>query len=322
MAFANKQFLEAWSRATIFELRQKNLWANLMTNTGTAPWVAGAAESHIPKPIWTNVAAADRARGAAWSTATEISQSLVDFKRTGGSMVSNEVLWEDSVEVPWALIDDLRSRQAYEMAKRWDAQLYAYLTGKTGIADADAASYGSATKYVGITAPYAPTGTGADRMIFEALDDYQLKLQRANALDGVGDRVGQAYAVMPPELFRVLRRDMVDRKLDWDVMTEGLFRTGSILAGGKAFQGRLLGIDIFSWNGIAVPTSGNWTFVCGARAGMAAAVRPALVQFFAPKENQVSTKAAYLSRQTHEFGQAMLDSSVFAEVAIAGPPAA
>ena len=318
MAFASGEWLEAWSRATIFELRQRSIWANLMTNTGTAPWVSGAAEVNIPKPVWTNAAAADRARGGDWDAATQVAQDLVIFKRTGGSQVVNSVLWEDSLEVPWPLINDLRSRQAYEMAKRHDAQLYAYLIGANGISTANAKTYGSATKYVSRTAPYEVTGTGAEQMIFEALDDYQLKLQRADALDGVGDRVGQAYAVMPPELFRVLRKDMVKRELDWDLMTAELFRSGGILAGGKAFQGRLLGIDIFSWNGIAVPSSGDWKLVCGARAGMAAATRPALVQFFSPAENQVSSAAGYLSRQTHEFGQAMLDSSVFTEVTIEG----
>ena len=318
MTFATGEWLEAWGRGTVFELRQKTVLANLMSSTGTAPWVAGAAEVHIAKPIWTAAAAATRARGGVWEDATEVSQDTVVFKRTGGSQLSNSVLWEDALEVPWSLIDDLRARQGYELAKRFDEQLYTYLVGANGIDSSNALTVGTASVTISRTKPYAPTGTNAEQIIFEALDDFQLKLQRANALDGVGESIGQAYAIMPPELFRVLRLDMAKRDLGWDIMTAELFRTGGVLAGGKAYQGRLLGIDILSWNGIAVPSSGDWKFVCGARAGMAAATRPALVQFFSPAENQVSTTPGYLSRQTHEFAQVMLDSNVFTEVTVKG----
>ena len=317
MAFATGEWLEAWARATIFELRRKSLWINLMNSEGTAPWIAGAKEVSLPKPVWTEAAATNRARGGDWATAAEVGQDTVIFKRTGGSQVANNVLWEDAIEIPWPLIDELRSRQAYEIAKRLDDQLYTYLVGSSGIASADEVTYGTATRYIARAAPYTATGTKAGELIWEALDDYQLKLERANALDGVGDSVGQMYAVLPPELFRVLREDMEARKLSWDLMTSELFRSGGILSGGKPYQGRLLGIDIFSWNGIAVPGSGeDWKMVCGARAGMAAAARPALVQFFSPSENQISTAVGYLSRQTHEFGQAMLASNVFTEATI------
>lgn len=317
MAFATGEWLEAWARATILELRRKSLWANLMNGDGTAPWIAGAREVSIPKPTWTDAAAADRARGGDWATATDIEQDTVIFKRTGGSQVVNNVLWEDALEIPWPLIDELRSRQAYEIAKRLDDQLYAYLIGANGIAAADAVTYGTSSRYISRTAPYTVSGTNAIQMVYEALDDYQLKLERANAIDGVGDSVGQVYAVMSPELFRVLREDIEKRKLNWDLLTSELYRTGGILSGGRPFQGRLLGIDIFSWNGISVPGAGeDWTMICGARAGMAAATRPSLVQFFSPPENQISTAPGYLSRQTHEFGQAMLASGLFTEVTI------
>ena len=78
------------------------------------------------------------------------------------------------------------------------------------------------------------------------------------------------------------------------MLTADLLRTGSVLASAE-FQGRLFGIDIFTWNGIAIPTgTANWKMLAGVRAGAYANVRPVLNQFFSPSENQVSTKPAYL----------------------------
>ena len=70
MAFASGEYLEAWSRTTTLELRQKSMMLTILGSQGTEAWVSGAATVHIPKPTFTNVAAAsNRGRGADWKTA-------------------------------------------------------------------------------------------------------------------------------------------------------------------------------------------------------------------------------------------------------------
>ena len=321
MAFADGEYLEAWARSTVIELRQKSIWLTLLSKEGTESWVSGAAKVHIPKPTYTNTVAAARARGGDWQTADQIAQDTVEFARVGGGDVSNEVLAEDALEIPWPLIDKLRSRQAFELSKYADAELYKWLIGADGLATDRDESYGTDTnKFISRVAPYPPSGNNtantnlAKALVYDTIKGFELELQRADALDGVGDAVGQKWMVMPPELFRSLRDYMLGQKLSWDLLTASLLTGGGILGG---FQGRLLGIDIFTWNGIEVPTgTADWKIIAGCRAGAHANVRPVLNQFFAPAENQVSSKPAYLSRMTMEFGAAMAENSVFQEISI------
>ena len=203
MAFASGEFLEVWSRTTTAELRQKSIWLNLLSKTGTEGWVTGAAKVSIPKPTWTNAAAANRARGGAWATAADISQDTVEFSRSGGVQVANEVLTEDALEIPWPLIDDLRSRQGYEMSKKIDEGLYVWITGGSGISTS--VTYGTAGDvFISRVSPFLAKGDTAantllaKRLMYDIVDAFHLKLQRADALDGIGDPVGQKYIVMPP----------------------------------------------------------------------------------------------------------------------------
>ena len=227
------------------------------------------------------------------------------------------------MEIPWPLIDKLRSRQAYELSKYADEETYKWLIGVNGLAATQDVSLGTATNvYIDRDSPWQPDGNNnaniviARRLVYDAIKGFSLKLQRANALDGVGDAVGQKWMIMPPELFATLRDYMLSQKLGWDLLTESLLRQGSVL-GTAEYHGRLFGIDIFSWNGIAIPTgTDDWKMVAGVRAGAYANVRPVINQFFSPSENQVSTKPAYLSRMTMDFGAAIGEGGVFSEISI------
>ena len=319
MAFASGEYLEAWSRSTTLELRQKSMMLTILGKDGTDAWVSGAATVHIPKPTFTNVAAANRARGGDWKTAQDIAQDTVDFARIGGANVSNEVIAEDAIEIPWPLIDQLRSRQSYELAKQIDATLYSWITGGSGIGSGTAqnVTYGTAgTNFIARTSPWRGNNDASNKLVYDAIEAFELYLQRADALDGIGDAVGQKWMVMPPEVFRALRVHMLKVDLHWDLLTASLLSGGSVL-GGAQYQGRLLGIDIFTWNGISIPTgSGNWKFIAGCRAGAYANTRPTINQFFDPSENQVSSKPAYLSRMAMEAGAAMGEVGVFQEINI------
>ena len=60
----------------------------LLSKEGTESWAGGgAAKVQIPKPTYTNTAAAARARGGDWKTATDIAQDTVEFTRIGGGNV-------------------------------------------------------------------------------------------------------------------------------------------------------------------------------------------------------------------------------------------
>ena len=52
MAFASGEYLEAWSRSTTLELRQKSMMLTILGSAGTEAWVSGAAKVHIPKPYF------------------------------------------------------------------------------------------------------------------------------------------------------------------------------------------------------------------------------------------------------------------------------
>ena len=319
MAFASGEYLEAWSRSTTLELRQKSMMLTILSKDGTDSWVSGASKVHIPKPTFTEAAAASRARGGDWQAATEIAQDTVDFARIAGADVSNEVLAEDAHEIPWPLIDQLRSRQAYELSKQIDKSLYSWIIGNSGIGSGTPqnVTYGTAgTNFISRTTPWRGNNAASNKLVYESIEAFELYLQRADALDGIGDAVGQKWMVMPPEVFRALRVYMLAEDLHWDLLTQSLLSGGSVL-GGAQYQGRLLGIDIFTWNGIAIPTgTNNWKYIAGTRAGAYANVRPVLNQFFDPSENQVSSKPAYLSRMTMEAAAAMGEVGVFQEINI------
>ena len=317
MAFASGEYLEAWSRSTTLELRQKSMMLTILSKEGTDSWVSGAAKVHIPKPTFTNASASNRARGGDWKAATEIAQDTVEFARIGGANVSNEVLAEDALEIPWPLIDKLRSRQSFELAKQLDSTLYSWIIGTNGIPSGGAVTYGSAgTNFIARTSPWRGNNDASNKLVYDAIEAFELLLQRADALDGIGDAVGQKWMVMPPEIFRALRVHMLKVDLHWDLLTASLLSGGSVL-GGAQYQGRLLGIDIFTWNGVAIPTgTSNWKFIAGCRAGAYANVRPSINQFFDPSENQVSSKPAYLSRMAMETAAAMGEGSVFQEITI------
>ena len=134
------------------------------------------------------------------------------------------------------------------------------------------------------------------------IEDFALKAERVNANVAESESVGLAWSIMPPEIMQALMRYMKDSGLSWDVLTADLLRNNSVLAGRIQYRGRLKGIDLFSWNGISVPTgTGNWTGLNGMREGAFANVRSVVAQFFEPSVNQVSTMPAHLLRQAGDY---------------------
>ncbi|WP_419923572.1 hypothetical protein, partial [Candidatus Poriferisocius sp.] len=94
------------------------------------------------------------------------------------------------------------------------------------------------------------------------------------------------------------------------------------------YKGRLFDIDIFSWNGIPIPTTAgantfalrgrNWPVLCGVSAGAAAAIRAPLVQYWTPETNQISDNPEHLLRQVGDYGYLTLEPSLFTYASIDG----
>ena len=320
MAYESADYRKVWASSTVVELRQQAIWLNLTSQRHTGPWVAGANSVFIPKPDWSasgteGVQAATRARGADWATARAGDQDVVTFTRSGGYSTSNEVLWEDAVELPWPAVERTRSRQTYEMGKQIDGAIYTAIRG--GLGSGSKTKFGSDTNSIARTAPYAAANDTARAYPREILDAFALKMERADA-DGPGDSVGTRYAVMAPEIFTVFALDMLKEGYGWDLLTADLIRNNSVLAA-AGFKGRYKGIDVMSWNGVSIPTGAtDWIINCGAREGVAADVRPPLVQFMTPEQNQVSTKPANLLRQAGDYGYAELTETLLHEYSIDG----
>ena len=327
MAYTTEDYLAAWAAQTTVELRRETLMMSLTTQTGTERWVAGARNVSIPKPDWAynstdseGVRASARARGGDWASALEGDQSIINFTRSGGFSSANKIDAEDVMELPWPVLEQTRSRQAYEMRKEIESAVYAIITAAIA-AETSTPNFealGSNTNNISRTTGKAATSAAA-ALIYDAIDDFSLKLADQD-VDGAGDAVGQKYIIMRPNLFRILREYMVDKGLSWDQLTRDLLVNNSVLVG-RGYQGRLLGIDIFSWTGIPAPSStaasnsaanraSNHQMLAGVRMAVAANVRSVIAQYFTPSTNQVEDNPSYLFRQAGDYGAVVLEPNL------------
>ena len=317
MAYTNEDYLLAFSARTVEQLRQEPIWMNLTTqDADTSRWSSGAHTVRIPVPDWAvnttptpdeGVATSTRARGAGWATANRGDQSVLNFTRSGGFSISNEILYEDVIELPWDVLAETRARQQYEMNKSLDEAIYAAVLA--GVANSDTTRIGTAGGSGTFLRPAAPYSAMGDvgKLIADVIDDFSLKCQMMNVNSNVSDSVGRKYIVMNPAVFRQLIVHMRAQGYSYDPLTSDLLRNNTVLAG-AGYMGRLNGIDIISWNGATVPAAGatagtnDWKILCGVNAAWKADVRPPVVQTFTPSTNQTSTSIAHLFRQAADYG--------------------
>ena len=248
MAIASADLTELWAATTTVELREDtSLMLRLLSQEHTAGWVNGAKTVNIPKPNYAQndtpnpdegVVASSRDRGGDWATARRLDQDLVELTRSGGFSTSNEVPMEDQIETNWNPVEKARSRQGYELARQINRGIYSGLRG--GISSSNQESYGTAgTEFISRTAPYrgtAPTGTDPNEVVFNMLEDFALKAERANANVAESESVGMAWSIMPPEIFQALSRYMKDSGLSWDELTRQLLVDNSVLVNGIGFR--------------------------------------------------------------------------------------
>ena len=178
MALALADRLKAYSAVTAIELREKTLAYNLFDRSWESDWVAGAHSVQVGIPDWDDatdgVTPTTRARGGNWAAAKKIDADTVDLLRSGGYSVSNNIDYEDVLEIPWATVERMRSRQVYKMRKDIDDAIFdvALAATPTGAANLITGGASGAT-FVSRTAPYAATvagepgasGTGGHRAV-------------------------------------------------------------------------------------------------------------------------------------------------------------
>ena len=322
MAIASADLLQLWSSTTAAELRDETIMLQLTTQAGTDGWVSGASSVKIPAPTWGDpdgsqtegVKAESRSRGGDWPDEIEIDQGLHTFERRGGYATANKVAWEDALELPWAAVEETRSRQRYAMRWRIDQAIHTTIRALTGVTDT---TFGSTTNYIRRTSPFNPATTAAARIPQDILNSFDRQLQRSNA-NGPGDSVGNRWCLMPPEIFDVFTDGLLEGGYGWDPLTEDLIRNNSVLVE-QGYRGRYKGIDVFAFNGLSVPGSAattRWGVTCGVQGAYAANVRAPVVQYFTPEENQVTDEPAHLLRQAGDWGGVSLHKNLILKASI------
>ena len=321
MAIASEDRLKVWSAQTAVELRQKALMYNLLDHSWEAPWVAGAENVTIPIPNWVHasdgVTAATRARAGDWEAANAISSDVVKLGRSGGYSLSNEVLWEDALELPWDAVGRTRSRQVYAMAQAIDIAMYTAAHTAAGMT----ITAGTAgTVFVSNSAPYNYTVPATGRHpVLQAIEAFALIAYRANVIDGEGSPTGGAgrpFIVLQPELTMSLSQYMEAQGIHFDPLSAELLKENPSSMMGQ-YMGNLRGVGVYSWNALVVPTgSTNWLAYAGIREAVAVGIRPPVVQYFPPETNQVSSEPAHIMRQAGDYAIIEVFNSLHRKIVI------
>ena len=307
MATASEDRLQAWSANTVIELREKSLALALFDSSWESEYMNGAESVTITKPVWApsgsdGVQVNARNRGANWGGRRGHAQDVVKLARIGGYDVSNVILWEDAVELPWPVVERTRSRQVYEAAHYVDTAVF-----DNALAGASQTiSIGAADTYrVQKTFPYAADiPAGSDHPVYAAIQSFSLAMYRANAISGEGSPTGAAgtpFMILQPELIASLRSWLLNKGLSFDALTAEILRENPGMAEALGYVGNLSGVRLYAWNHLAIATGVNWpNGYAGITQAYAVGQREPLVQYFTPQENQTS-EPGHLLRQLGEF---------------------
>ena len=221
------------------------------------------------------------------------------------------------VEIPWALVERTRNRQAYQLRYDIDKSIYDSVSGLPS----QTISAGTAgSTYVPVTAPYTATiASGVDHPLMSAIDEFAIAMYRANAIDGEGTptgSVGRPFMIVHPELIASLRKWLRNLGLSFDPLTQEILSQNPGVAG-RGYVGTLSGINIYGWNHLAIPTADSpWPCYAGVAEAAAVAVRPPLIQFFSPQENQVSDNPSWLLRQVADYAYVELVDGLHRKIEI------
>ena len=324
MALDNDTLTTLYSAVTYDELRKDSIWQQVTDQRWTDGWVNGARAVNIPVPGYsytqgttvgtitdpndsTGIRVQSRNKDGDWSIMTQATSSELTFTRSGGYAASNFVGWEDEFEAPWPVVEEYRSRQAYEVRNQIDTAILNAMRGfpnnTTTLGDGSDGDY--------IDASGDPKGSGAS-LPYEAIDGWATLCETRDLNAEASDAIGSKYAIMHPLVFKVLKNYLLDKGLSWDMLTESLLVNNSVLAA-RGFKGRLLGIDVFSSNKFPTPSgtasARHWDVLCGTSTAVAANVRSPLVQYFNAQANQITAQPGSVLRQAGDYGVLELDGA-------------
>ena len=294
------------------EVWETSIWYPLTSQVGVADWVNGANKVNWPRPAWsydktdkTGINVEDRARGGDWATAVGGDQSIVTLTRSGGLTVSNEIDYEDALELPWNSVEETRQAQSISTRIAFDGKLYAAVLA--GTPAANVSSIGTASSI--FINPSGVVKGAVGELIHNEIERFSTQIKVANITEPGSDSFGTAYCVMHPYLFSAFRLYMLSEKLSWDQLTADILQRGSVLGGG-AWMGRIYGVDIVGWNGAVSRDIGSsnvrWPMQMGVTRAVRSAMRPTVSQFFEPAQNQVSSNPAFLMRNAFDFAHVIV----------------
>ena len=317
MALSSEDYRKLYSAETVVEVREKSLMYNLFSGVygrQRSEWEGGANSVFIPIPQFEadtstdpdeGVVVRDRSRGGDWPTASVPDAGRVTLTRSNGKGGAVEILMEDAGEVAWDIVGRYRSSVEYQVRHSLDTGAYDAIAAlpSTTVTVGTGGSH-----FIARIAPYKSTIPEGDQSpIVQAIEDFSLRAYRANLVDGqiIAGSTGTPFMIFPPELALVLRRDLRALGLSLDALTAETLTQNVGIADPQTTQfiGSLMGVRLFSWNHLAVPSAGNmWPLYAAVPAAAALAVGGeegvrVATQFLPPGENQVSTKPAYLFRQ-------------------------
>ena len=337
MAIVAADLEKRYSRRTTIDLERMTIMLQLCSQAFTEGWVAGANTVYIPKPDWAaddtanpaeGIKVTSRSRGGNWASFRRVDQDLLAFTRSGGFASSMLIPWEDALELPWPVVERTRVKMRQRLRREIEDGIFSAITAALA-AETDTPNfqaYGDDTNFISRGTGKVST-TAARGYVYEAIVDFSLKIEESDANSDVSDAVGQKWCLMPPALFRILRDDIRLGRYSWDEITRSILAGGSIL-GGKAWKGRLEEIDIYSWNGVPKPSGvgantaadrdHNWQMLFGVKAANAAAIRPSLVQYMTPRENQVTPQPGHAVRMVGDYGYLLLEPNLMTLAAIDG----
>ena len=325
MAITESERMQVYSADTTTELREKSLMYNLLDRRWEAGYVAGGAVVHIPKPLWTHatdgVSPSTRTQGGDWATARGTSQDTADLKRAGGYTASNEILWEDAMELSWGVVTRTVNRMTWALRHSLDTEIYDKVAAMpTGTGSTLTGGDAGAT-YVSSAKPYKATiAAGDDHPLMQAIDMLAIEMYAQNAIDkdpSPADVSGTPFLIAPPQLIVSLRQWMRSLGLHFDPLTQEILSQNPGMAIAQGYIGNLSGVRLFSWNHVAVPASGvNWSMYGGMMNAAAVGVRPPLMQYFSPETNQTSTMPAHLIRQAGDYAVVELVGALHKKIVI------
>ncbi len=331
MAITTADLMVYFSSVTYDEVRQDSLWRMLTTQDWTAEWVAGASTARIPLPTFTykagNTAATtsdpgsavgvdveDRSRGSRWANLSGVGSDRLVFGRSGSKSSSQFIGAEDILETPWNIVEEYRSRAAYEIRNEIDRAIYNLIRGYPN----NTTALGDGSARLGINPDGSPMGNNkgereaSGRLVYEVVRQWSRLLEERDLMSEMSDSPGSAYCILHPRLFDVLTEDLLDRSLSWDALTDNLLRSNTVLAS-RGYKGRLKNVDIFSYTKAPIPTGSSkntvWDITCGTMRAVAANVRSPETQYFTTEQNQITDEPGNVMRQYMEYGCLELDGA-------------